>query len=100
VDGLDVHLTPTEYELLKALARQVGKVVAHRDPLRAVWGQECEDATHYLRACVGQLRRKIEPEGARSPRRLLTEPGVGYRLRAAEGGWRWFLHASAFALSS
>jgi two-component system KDP operon response regulator KdpE len=84
VDGVDVHLTPTEYELLKYLALHVGKVATHRDLLRAVWGPECEDATHYVRVCVGHLRHKIEPKGARSPRLLLTEPGIGYRLRASE----------------
>jgi two-component system KDP operon response regulator KdpE len=85
VDGLEVHLMPTEYELLKYLALHVGKVITHRTLLRAVWGQEGEDATHYVRVCIGQLRRKIEPEGARTPRFLLTEPGIGYRLRGAEG---------------
>jgi two-component system KDP operon response regulator KdpE len=85
VDGLEVHLTPTEYELLKVLALHVEKVVTHRSLLRAIWGPACEDATHYLRVCIGHLRRKIEPEGARSPRFLLTEPGIGYRLHAPEG---------------
>jgi len=84
MDAVEVHLTPTEYELLKYLAQHVGKVVTHRDLLRAVWGPACEDATHYVRVCVGRLRRKIEPEGGRSPRLLLTEPGIGYRLRAPE----------------
>jgi two-component system, OmpR family, KDP operon response regulator KdpE len=84
VDEVEVHLTPTEYELLKTLALHVGKVVTHRTLLRAVWGPACEDATHSLRVCIGQLRRKLEPEGARSPRLLLTEPGIGYRLRAPE----------------
>jgi DNA-binding winged helix-turn-helix (wHTH) protein len=81
VDGLEAHLTPTEYELLKYLALHVGKVVTHRDLPRAVWGPEYEDAAHYLRVCVGHLRRKIEPEEGRSPRLLLTELGIGYRLR-------------------
>jgi two-component system, OmpR family, KDP operon response regulator KdpE len=84
VDGLSVHLTPTEYELLKVLALHVGKVVTHRTLLRAVWGPACEDATHNLRVCVGQLRRKIEWEGTSQPRFVLTEPGIGYRLRAPE----------------
>jgi len=56
VDGLEVHLTPTEYALLKYLAHHVGKVVTHRDLVRAVWGLACEDATHYVRVSVGQMR--------------------------------------------
>jgi two-component system KDP operon response regulator KdpE len=84
LDAVEVHLTPTEYELLKYLAQHVGKVVTHRDLPRTVWGPACEDATHYLRVCIGHLRRKIEPEGARSLRLLLTELGIGYRLRAPE----------------
>jgi two-component system, OmpR family, KDP operon response regulator KdpE len=83
VDGHEVHLTPTEYEVLKYLAMHAGQVVTHRALLRAVWGPDYEDEAHYLRVFIGQLRRKIEPEPGR-PRYLLTEPGIGYRLRAAE----------------
>jgi two-component system KDP operon response regulator KdpE len=79
VDGNEVRLTPTEYEVLKYLAINVGKVVTHRTLLRAVWGPHYEDEAHYLRVFVGQLRRKIEPDPSR-PRYLLTEPGIGYRL--------------------
>jgi two-component system KDP operon response regulator KdpE len=85
VGGREVHLTPTEYELLKYLAQHMGRVVTHRDLLRAVWGPSYEDAIHYLQVYIGRLRCKIESEGARWPRFLLTEPGIGYRLRAAEG---------------
>ncbi len=85
VDGTEVHLTPTEYEVLKYLAINVGKVVTHRNLLRAVWGPAYEDEAHYLRVFIGQLRRKIEPEPSR-PRYVLTEPGVGYRLRFADDG--------------
>jgi two-component system, OmpR family, KDP operon response regulator KdpE len=81
VDGHEVHLTPTEYEVLKYLAMHAGQVVTHRTLLRAIWGPAYEDEAHYLRVFVGQLRRKIEPEPGR-PRYLLTEPGIGYRLRA------------------
>lgn len=81
VDGREVHLTPTEYEVLKYLALNVGKVITHRTLLRAVWGPAYDDEAHYLRVFIGQLRRKIEPDPSR-PRYLLTEPGVGYRLRA------------------
>ena len=79
----EVHLTPTEYEVLKYLAMHAGQVVTHRILLRAVWGPDYEDEAHYLRVFVGQLRRKIEPEPGH-PYYLLTEPGIGYRLRAPE----------------
>ncbi|HEX5548103.1 MAG TPA: response regulator transcription factor [Ktedonobacterales bacterium] len=81
VNEREVHLTPTEYEVLKYLAMHAGQVVTHRTLLRAVWGPDYEDEAHYLRVFIGQLRRKIEPEPGR-PRYLLTEPGIGYRLRA------------------
>jgi two-component system KDP operon response regulator KdpE len=81
VGGAEVHLTPTEYEVLKYLAMNAGKVITHRILLRAVWGPTYEDEVHYLRVFIGQLRHKIEPEPAR-PRYLLTEPGIGYRLRS------------------
>lgn len=81
--GAEVHLTPTEYEVLKYLALNAGKVVTHRTLLRAVWGPQYEDEAHYLRVFVGQLRRKLEPDPSR-PRYLLTEPGIGYRLRAPD----------------
>jgi two-component system KDP operon response regulator KdpE len=80
VDGKEVHLTPTEYEVLKYLALNAGRVITHRTLLRAVWGPQYEDEAHYLRVFIGQLRRKIEPDPSR-PRYLLTEPGIGYRLR-------------------
>jgi two-component system KDP operon response regulator KdpE len=83
VDAREVHLTPTEYEVLKYLAMHAGQVVTHRNLLRAVWGPAYEDEAHYLRVFIGQLRRKIEPEPGR-PRFLLTEPGIGYRLRGPE----------------
>lgn len=81
--GEAVHLTPTEYEVLKYLAVNAGKVITHRTLLRAVWGPAYEDETQYLRVFIRQLRRKIEPEPGR-PRYILTEPGIGYRLRPAE----------------
>jgi two-component system KDP operon response regulator KdpE len=83
VDEREVHLTPTEYEVLKYLAMHAGQVVTHRTLLRAVWGPDYDDEAHYLRVFIGQLRRKIEPEPGR-PRYLLTEPGIGYRLRSPE----------------
>ncbi len=81
--GAEVHLTPTEYEVLKYLAQNAGKVITHRTLLRAVWGPAYEDEAHYLRVFVGQLRRKIEPDPSR-PVYLVTEPGIGYRLRGPE----------------
>ena len=83
VDGVEAHLTPTEYEVLKYLATHAGRVVTHRTLLRAVWGPQYEQEAHYLRVFVGQIRRKIEPEPGR-PQYILTEPGVGYRLRSPE----------------
>ncbi|OAT82398.1 response regulator [Desulfotomaculum copahuensis] len=79
VGGREVKLTPTEYELIKNLAVNAGKVLTHRQLLRAVWGPGCENDTHYLRVYVGQLRQKIEADPSR-PRHIITEPGVGYRL--------------------
>lgn len=83
VDGTEVHLTPTEYEVLKYLATNAGKVITHRTLLQAVWGPQYETEDHYLHVFIGQLRRKIEPNASR-PRYLVTEPGVGYRLRTPE----------------
>ncbi len=79
VEDAEVKLTPTEYELLKNLAVNAGKVLTHRQLLRAVWGISNEYDTHYLRVYIGQLRRKIEADPSR-PRHIITEPGVGYRL--------------------
>lgn len=83
VEGREVHLTPTEYEVLKYLAMNVDRVVTHRVLLRAVWGPAYETEAHYLRVFINQLRRKLEPDPSR-PRYLLTEPGIGYRLRSAD----------------
>lgn len=78
-----VHLTPKEYDLLKLLVTHAGKVVTHRQLLQGVWGPaHVEDAT-YLRVFIGQLRRKIEID-PNSPKLILTEPGVGYRLLVDE----------------
>jgi two-component system KDP operon response regulator KdpE len=83
VDGREVHLTPTEYDLLKYLAINAGRVLTHRAILRAVWGPAYEQEVTYLRVFFNQLRRKIEPNPGR-PRYLLTELGIGYRLRSAD----------------
>jgi two-component system KDP operon response regulator KdpE len=81
VDGRDVHLTPTEFKLLALLVRHAGKVVTHRQLLVEVWGPGSASNTHYLRVQMHGLRHKLEDIPAR-PRYLITEPGVGYRLRA------------------
>jgi two-component system KDP operon response regulator KdpE len=77
--GADVHLTPTEFRLLARLVRSAGQVVTHRQLLADIWGPESIEQTHYLRLYMAQLRAKLEPDPA-EPRRLLTEPGVGYRI--------------------
>jgi two-component system KDP operon response regulator KdpE len=85
VEGREVHLTPIEFRLLLELARQPGRVLTHRQLLREVWGPNAVEETHYLRVHMGALRRKIEPDPAR-PQWLLTEAGVGYRLREPAPG--------------
>jgi two-component system KDP operon response regulator KdpE len=79
VDGKLVQLTPHEFDLLRALARNPGKLMTHSALLREVWGRAYGDESHYLHVYVSQLRRKLEPDPAR-PRYILTEPGAGYRL--------------------
>lgn len=79
VDGKEVKFTPTEYELLKTLAINAGRVLTHRFLLDTVWGPQYENEGHYLRIYIGQLRKKIEADPSR-PHHILTEPGVGYRL--------------------
>lgn len=76
----EVHLTPREYELLRVLAIQAGKVLTHRMLLRAVWGHAYEQDVRTLRVFVTQLRRKIEADPAH-PAHILTEPGIGYRFQ-------------------
>ncbi len=80
LNGVDVHLTPLEYRLLSLLAQHAGKVLTHSHILKEVWGPGHAAQTHYLRVYMAQLRRKLEPDPAR-PRLLMTEPGVGYRLK-------------------
>lgn len=80
VDDREVRLAPKEYDLLRLLVSHAGKVLTHQQMLRAVWGPAYVDETHYLRVYIGQLRQKIEADPAQ-PRHILTEPGVGYRLR-------------------
>jgi len=77
-DGEPVHLTPTEFELLRVLAQNRGRLMTHRSLLVEVWGVEYEDDVQVLRAHLANLRRKIEPAG--EPRYIRTDPGVGYRF--------------------
>jgi two-component system KDP operon response regulator KdpE len=79
VGGRTVHLTPTEYRVLALLAQHAGKVLTHRQILREVWGPNATEA-HYVRVQMAEIRKKIEEDPAR-PRLLVTEAGVGYRLR-------------------
>ncbi len=81
VGGRDVHLTRLEFDLLRVLARHHGRLVTHRMLLHEVWGPEYGSETHYLRVHVSNIRRKLEPDPAR-PRYIITEPGIGFRLRA------------------
>jgi two-component system, OmpR family, KDP operon response regulator KdpE len=76
----DVRLTPTEWQLLEILVRNPGRLVTQRELIRAIRGPKYDDAAHYLRQFMAQLRRKLEPDPAR-PRQLLTEPGMGYRFQ-------------------
>lgn len=80
VKDREIHLTPIEYKLFTVLMKNAGKVLTHRQLLKDVWGPSHVDQTQYLRVYMVQLRHKLEEEPAR-PRYLLTEPGVGYRLR-------------------
>jgi two-component system KDP operon response regulator KdpE len=80
VDDVEVVLTPTEYDILRLLLQNAGKVLTHRQLLRQVWGTAYEEEMHLLRVNISNLRRKIEPDPSR-PHYLLTEPGVGYRIR-------------------
>jgi two-component system KDP operon response regulator KdpE len=78
-----VQLTPTEYDLLKALVRHPDRVLTHRQIIREVWGGVCyEDEMHLLRVNISNLRRKLETDPTR-PQHIVTEPGVGYRLRTS-----------------
>ncbi len=81
LDGQEVKLTPTEYDLLKALIKNSGKIMTRQMLLSQVWGTGYGAESHYLHVYVGQLRRKIEPDPA-NPRFILTISGVGYRFNA------------------
>jgi two-component system KDP operon response regulator KdpE len=78
--GIEVHLSPKEYDLLAELVANAGKVLTHRHILMKVWGPAHTEDAQYLRVFIRNLRHKLEPDPAR-PQYILTEPGVGYRLR-------------------
>ena len=79
-DGKEIHLTPIEFDLLRTLALHRGKLVTHKEILRTVWGPAYETETHYLRVHFAHLRAKIESDPS-NPHYIVTDPGVGYRLR-------------------
>jgi two-component system KDP operon response regulator KdpE len=78
--GQEMDLTPTEYDILRVLVQHAGRVLTHRQILREVWGEAYEAETHLLRVNMSNLRRKIEWDPTQ-PLYILTEPGVGYRLK-------------------
>jgi two-component system KDP operon response regulator KdpE len=79
--GEPIHLTPIEFDLLRVLVRNRGRLMTHRDLLCQVWGPEYVDDVQPLRTHIARLRAKIEPDGSRQ-RYVMTEPGVGYRFAA------------------
>lgn len=79
-----ISLTPTEYDILRLLIQNTGKVITHRHLLTQIWGTAYESEMHMLRVNISNLRRKIEPDPSR-PTYIHTEPGVGYRLKADDG---------------
>jgi two-component system, OmpR family, KDP operon response regulator KdpE len=83
-DGIAIHLTPTEWALLRTLVAQAGRTLTHHQLFDAVWGRSHGDAQQYLRVYIAHLRRKIETDPLR-PTHLLTEPGVGYRFERSSG---------------
>jgi two-component system KDP operon response regulator KdpE len=80
LDGAEVHLSRKEYEILRLLISHAGRVLTHQHLLREIWGQNFVEQTQYLRVYIGQLRQKLERDPTQ-PEFLLTEPGVGYRLK-------------------
>jgi two-component system KDP operon response regulator KdpE len=80
VNGNEVHLTPIEYKLLVLLAKNAGKVLTHRQILKEVWGPAYAGQSHYVRVRMAELRKKIETDAG--PKLFVTEPGVGYRIKA------------------
>ncbi len=84
IAGEEVHLTPTEYNLLRLLATHPGKVLTHHTILVEVWGNEYGEMSHYVRVFINQLRKKLHENPSRNVRYILNEPGVGYRFVSPE----------------
>ena len=82
-DGVEVKLTKIEFDLLAALAGNAGRVLTHRHLLKEVWGPHAVHEPHYVRVHFAHIRAKLEPDAA-NPRYVITEPGIGYRLRAEQ----------------
>jgi two-component system, OmpR family, KDP operon response regulator KdpE len=80
IDDQDIHLTPIQYRLLMVLVKNAGKVLTHQQILNEVWGPSYQENAHYLRIYMSQLRQKLEADPTQ-PKFLLTESGVGYRLK-------------------
>jgi len=80
VNGTDISLTPTEYDILRFLVVHAGKVLTHTQILKQVWGNAYLEQPHLLRVNISNLRRKLEADASR-PQHIITEPGVGYRLK-------------------
>jgi two-component system, OmpR family, KDP operon response regulator KdpE len=80
--GREIHLTPIEFDLLRTLVRNRGRLLTHRALLQEVWGPGYVDDVATLRTNIARLRRKIEPDGDEGPRYIRTDPGVGYRFDA------------------
>lgn len=78
-DGVEIHLTPTEWGMLEVLTRNQGRLVGQKQLLKEVWGPQYANETHYLRVYLAQLRRKLELDPSH-PKHLITEPGMGYRF--------------------
>ncbi len=83
LDGKELHLSRKEYEILRHLTANAGKVLTHQHLLREIWGKNFTEQTQYLRVYIGQLRQKLERDSTQ-PEMILTEPGVGYRFKVAE----------------
>ncbi|HNW44420.1 MAG TPA: response regulator [Elusimicrobiales bacterium] len=81
VSGEEIHLTATQFNLLKALVSHAGKVVTQPQLLAEVWGPHAVEQSHYLRIYVGQLRRKLEAGSQELQGFIITDPGVGYRIK-------------------
>ena len=84
VNGGEVHLTPTEWQLVEVLVRNDGKLVSQRQLLQEVWGPRYEVETNYLRVYMAKVRGKLEPDSSRA-RYFITEPGMGYRFESQPG---------------